>query len=129
MRKRVPIGAVLTTALAVSLPAIGWAASRDSHPKPPPDARTVPSLGPGADYKSDPAAPEQPDQPRPPWTLADAQKVMDPTNDPNIRICDQGGGHFLVQYVRVAPAGAPLRPLPAGARLERIELIRDGGPC
>lgn len=93
------------------------------------DQRTVPSRGPGQDYKSDSALPEPPEAPVPIWTLAEAQQHLDPRNDPNILICDRGGGNFRVQLVRPAPPNAPVRAGAADEVIEHVELINDGGKC
>ena len=94
MRRRLAVAlAALVSALALGS-VIAAAGDLGVFDKPEPGVVTVPSKGPGQDYKSDPAPPEA--SHRHPLTLAQAVRAFNPTNDPNIRDCQREGDDAFV---------------------------------
>ncbi len=117
----------------VALPAI--AVAQQSESKRPPDAGTVtvPARGPGEDYKSNPAAPEQrPAPPAAPISEDERQAIfesIDPHDSPHVLVCvnDDGSGKALI----LEPAGpeAEAAPPSEAGPLQSLPAINDKGRC
>lgn len=129
-----PLMAVVAAVVAAAaIPVIASANPPNSYEPPPPGTVTVPPKGPGEDYKSNLATPEQ--RPTPPAApISEEQRraifeSFDPHDSPNILVCvnDDGSGQALI----VEPAGPEAEAAPeteAGPR-ESIPMINDKGTC
>ena len=126
----------IAVALAAILLAPGLAVGHGGGNDPHEPSATVPPRGPGEDYKSDPAPGEHLDAPEGeggPGTkgmsIADAQRTIDPGNDPSILLCKRPDGNFQVVKVRWASPEAAARFQRSDNKTQGFGLINDGGMC
>lgn len=127
--------ALIALALLISgLAAAGGNRGGDGQPEPP--APTVSPMGPGEDYKSEPAPgetlehPDGQDNPSDQgMTMAEAQQKIDPGNDPSILICKRRDGSFATAQVRWATPEAAAEFQRSNNKTKGYGLINDGGMC
>jgi hypothetical protein len=89
-------------------------------------------MGPGEDYKSNPAPPEEEHAP-PATPLTEeekekAYKSLDPTDSPNVLVCINDDGSGAVQILEPAPPDAKPAPGPHDDPVS-VEYINDKGSC